>query len=432
MKQPIEKNLLQTFRFFLLMRLMLTLFSLAFQLQPLEYLRDTLANTTITVIVLVYLYLRPLQTWLGRLYLPIAVSIVSMHLLIEQRLIQFRTTQLDLSLERDLLRILEAFTSSSVENTAIPLLFTLATTTFLFVPLVLISWQYRFRAVLVYILFITLFDIASIAFFGQYVQFNLPVEGFSIVVRNVASLLVGYIVTRIMQTQRAQKEELASVNRQLAAYATTREQLFVTQERNRLARELHDTLAHTMSAVTVKLNAVGILWQKDPQRAEKMLNEVIVTLSDGNDETRRALRDLRASPLDDMCLVLAIRNLAESAAQRGNFALDLQTPTRDIRFSPHIEQAIYRIAQESLANVVEHAEASHVSVVMDRYNTDIKLTIRDNGNGFVQDITPVQHTEGHFGLLGMQERASMINGTLLIESQKQVGTSVSLTVETTL
>ncbi|MEO1643746.1 MAG: hypothetical protein AAFR67_01065, partial [Chloroflexota bacterium] len=139
MKQPIEKNLLQTFRFFLLMRLMLTLFSLAFQLQPLEYLRDTLANTTITVIVLVYLYLRPLQTWLGRLYLPIAVSIVSMHLLIKQRLIQFRTTQLDLSLERDLLRILEAFTSSSVENTAIPLLFTLATTTFLFVPLVLIS-----------------------------------------------------------------------------------------------------------------------------------------------------------------------------------------------------------------------------------------------------------------------------------------------------
>ncbi|MEO0597049.1 MAG: sensor histidine kinase, partial [Chloroflexota bacterium] len=285
---------------------------------------------------------------------------------------------------------------------------------------------------LVFVLFISVFDIASIGFFGQYVRFDLPIEMFSILVRNIGFLLVGYIVTRIMATQREQKEQLATVNRQLVAYATTREQLFVTQERNRLARELHDTLAHTMSAVTVKLNAVGILWEKDSQRAQTMLNEVIATLNDGNDETRRALRDLRASPLDDMGLVLAIRNLAESAAQRGNFALDLQTPTRDMRFSPDIEQAIYRIAQESLANVVEHAEASHVSVVMDMYDVALKLTIRDNGTGFPIDTVESKNGDGHFGLLGMQERASMINGTLVIDSKERLGTSVSLTVETAL
>ncbi|MEL7434755.1 MAG: ATP-binding protein [Chloroflexota bacterium] len=144
------------------------------------------------------------------------------------------------------------------------------------------------------------------------------------------------------------------------------------------------------------------------------------------------MRDLRASPLDDMGLVLAIRNLAESAAQRGNFALDLQTPTRDMRFSPDIEQAIYRIAQESLANVVEHAEASHVSVVMDMYDAALKLTIRDNGTGFPMDTVELKNGDGHFGLLGMQERASMINGTLVIDSKERLGTSVSLTVETAL
>lgn len=110
--------------------------------------------------------------------------------------------------------------------------------------------------------------------------------------------------------------------------------------------------------------------------------------------------------------------------------LDLQTTTRDIRFSPDVEQAIYRIAQESIANVVEHSEASHVSVVMDMVNTAFKLTIRDNGTGFVRDNIQPENGEGHFGLLGMQERASMINGKLIIDSKERMGTSVSLTVET--
>ncbi|MGJ3239056.1 MAG: sensor histidine kinase [Anaerolineae bacterium] len=351
-------------------------------------------------------------------------------MLAQQRSFQFRLAQVDLSLQRDLPPILDSFVIQGIENAAIPLLFTFGATALLFVPLVLVSWQYRFRDVVVYVLSISLFDIASIVFLKQYARFDIPIEVFGLFSRNIAFLMVGYIVTRIMATQREQKEELAKTNRQLAAYATTREQLFVTQERNRLARELHDTLAHTMSAVTVKLNAVNILWENDSQRAQTMLNEVIVALNEGNDETRRALRDLRASPLDDMGLVLAIRNLAESAAQRGNFMLDLETPIRDIRFSPDIEQAIYRIAQESIANVVEHSEASHFSVVMDIHNTVFKLTIRDNGTGFIPDTIDTQNGDGHFGLLGMQERASMINGKLIIDSKERMGTSVSLTLET--
>ena len=80
--------------------------------------------------------------------------------------------------------------------------------------------------------------------------------------------------------------------------------------------------------------------------------------------------------------------------------------------------------------MVEHSEASYFSVVMDMVNTKFRLTIRDNGTGFVRDTIDPHHGDGHFGLLGMQERASMINGTLIIDSKEQMGTSVSLTLET--
>lgn len=432
MNRPIEENLLPVFRFFLLARLALTMFILVWQLQPDASVRLIVLNVFGTAIMMGYLSLNSLQRWLGRGYLPLAISVVSLYLLAQQRMFQFRLAQVDLSLQRDLPPILDSFVLQGIENAAIPLLFTFSGTALLFVPLVLVSWQYRLREVVVYTLGISLFEVASIAFLAQYVRFDIPIEVFGLTTRNFAFLMVGYIITRIMTTQREQKEQLAKTNRQLSAYATTREQLFVTQERNRLARELHDTLAHTMSAVTVKLNAVNILWETDPKRAQMMLNEVIIALNKGNDETRRALRDLRASPLDDLGLVLAIRNLAESAAQRGNFTLDLQIPTYDIRLSPDIEQAIYRIAQESIANVVEHSEASHVSVIMNINNSTLNLTIRDNGIGFTPDTIDSETGAGHFGLLGMQERASMINGKLIIDSKEQMGTSVSLTLEVAL
>ncbi|MEL6308812.1 MAG: sensor histidine kinase [Chloroflexota bacterium] len=432
MKQPIEKNLLRTFRLFLLIRLIMTLVSFVARVPPQGIPVLTMMNVIVVTGLLIYLSSERIHRIMQQLYLPVALVVVTLHLIIEQRLIQIGLTRLGQSDIREIPPWLESFTLPEVEGVVIPVLLTLMTLAFMFVPLVILSWQYRFRVVIAFTAGIFIFDTTLVIVMSYYIQMDLPFEILANIVSGNSFLIVGYIVTRIMATQREQKEQLATVNRQLVAYATTREQLFVTQERNRLARELHDTLAHTMSAVTVKLNAVGILWEKDSQRAQTMLNEVIATLNDGNDETRRALRDLRASPLDDMGLVLAIRNLAESAAQRGNFALDLQTPTRDMRFPPDIEQAIYRIAQESLANVVEHAEASHVSVVMDMYDVALKLTIRDNGTGFPIDTVESKNGDGHFGLLGMQERASMINGTLVIDSKERLGTSVSLTVETAL
>ena len=425
MAYPLEQNLLRTFRLFLTLRLGLTLVSLLLNGGKIELPAYTIGNLLITALILLYLSIDSLQSYLKEAFLPIALGAVTLHLLLEQRLVQLRLAQINLSLNREIPEFLERFTLPGIENATIPLLLTLATTALFFIPLVLLSWQYRFRTVLFYILTTTILDIALIAISSQYARFDIPIEFLGIMVRNVAFLIVGYIVTRIMQTQREQRESLTDMNRKLAAYATTREQLIVSQERNRLARELHDTLAHTLSAVTVKLNAVQLIWENDDVRAKTMLTEVIDTLNEGNAETRRALKDLRSSPLEDMGLVLAIRNLAENAAQRGGFSLDLQTPQRELHFDADIELAIYRIIQESLANTVEHANAKNLSLEMTYSGNILTLLIRDDGCGF--QVASIAQDK-HFGITGMYERASMINAKLEIDSDNK-GTSIRLKVE---
>jgi signal transduction histidine kinase len=204
------------------------------------------------------------------------------------------------------------------------------------------------------------------------------------------------------------------------------EKLTISQERNRLARELHDTIAHTMSGVTVKLNAVHILMQRDPDRASAMLQEVIGSLNEGNQETRRALRDLRATPLDDMGLVLAVRHLAESAAERGGLLLTFRLPTHEVRFTPEVELGIYRVAQEALTNIVEHANARNIRLTIRDTQWFFSLHLEDDGVGL-----PKNHdtAENQFGLQGMQERAAILGADLKITSAPGTGTQVQLTLE---
>ena len=429
MTHSLEKNLLQTFRLFLILRFALTgLATLRFAIEDTGGGFPVLSITTlmITGAMLAYLYADVLRRWLGRFYLPMALVVISLHLILEQRLVQLHFAQLNLNMQRDLPPVLESFTLPGIENAAIPLLFTLSVNVFLFVPLVLISWQYTFRHVLAFIAGTTLIDITLMILLSSYMRFDVPIELLGMGVRDTSFLIVGYIVTELMHTQRQQRRDLAENNRQLATYATTREQLFVTQERNRLARELHDTLAHTLSAVTVKLNAVQLLWDSDAPRARQMLHEVIDTMNDGSAETRRALRALRASPLDDLGLVLAVRHLAERAAQRGGFTLDITTPPYNLHLPPETEQAVYRIMQESLMNIVEHANATRVRLSMNHDGQQLCVTIHDDGTGFDADTYTQQN---HFGLLGMHERSNMINGNLQITSQQQQGTTVRFNVE---
>jgi signal transduction histidine kinase len=251
-------------------------------------------------------------------------------------------------------------------------------------------------------------------------------------------LLVGYIIVQLVSIQREQRQALAqayrlqtAANLRLQRYAAALQELATSRERNRLARELHDTLAHSLSALTVQLEAVRSLWNLDPAAARRQLEQADQTARSGLTEARRALRALRASPLHDLGLPLALRELAQQAADRAGLRLDLRLPERITgRLTPEAEQGIYRIAQETLENVVRHAEARHMGFFLEQEAGGLLLTIEDDGRGF--DPQASQWLEGEdpdrLGIRGMQERASFIGGQLEIARRRSQGTRVRLTV----
>jgi signal transduction histidine kinase len=294
----------------------------------------------------------------------------------------------------------------------------------LFVPLVLVSAQYSMRTMLAFCAATSgleiLLAVPLAVIGGPPLAYHIE----SALLRAVLFIMVGYVVVRLMNGQRTQRAELAAANAQLAQAASTREQLAISQERNRMARELHDTLAHSLSAVAVQLEALNAAWENDPATAKQILTSAQQLTRDGLQEVRRALRSLRAAPLEDLGLLLALRQLAESAAARAGLQLQLELPTTLPQLPPDTEQNIYRVAGEALENVVRHANAQHLTFSL-QLNPHLTLRVQDDGRGF----DPQQAAaEGHYGLTGMQERAAMLGGRLEINSRPGAGTTIQLQI----
>lgn len=230
----------------------------------------------------------------------------------------------------------------------------------------------------------------------------------------------------LLRRRDVQRQALETAHQQLAEHAATLEKLAISRERNRLARELHDTLAHTLSAATVRLNAIQVVWDARPEKAHSLLGEVIDMMNDGMVEVRRALRALRSTPLEDLGLLLALRYLARSAAERGVLQLELSLPRQFEGLHPDDEQGIYRIVQEALENVIKHADATSVKVCAKLTHSGYRFKIEDNGRGF--DVHKTR-SQSHFGLNGMTQRALMMRSYLKITSQLNKGTAVEFTVE---
>ena len=296
---------------------------------------------------------------------------------------------------------------------------------FLTVPLILTAWQYSYTQVALFSLGTMLLELAWTPGASPWRTVQLISTIGVLIGRSIVFMLIGYIITHLMEEQREQRRRLAEANTKLVQYAATLEELAVTRERNRLARELHDTLAHTLSGLAVQLDAIASLRETAPERSDEMLGRALVTTRDGLDETRRALHDLRASPLEALGLSLAVRNLAESAAARAGFSLDLDIPEPLMGLTPEAEQAFYRIAQEALENVLLHADAQHVAVSLKRAQDLATLIVRDDGRGLPKEGTGADR----FGLRGMEERARLIGGRLSVQGGPDGGTVVTLRLE---
>jgi signal transduction histidine kinase len=226
-----------------------------------------------------------------------------------------------------------------------------------------------------------------------------------------------------MQQLRRERQALQEANQKLERYVGTLEQLTVSRERNRVARELHDTLAHTLSGVAVQLEAVNSLWTSDRKQARQILAHSLEAIRDGLTETRRAIQSLRAAPLEDLGLCRALRDYAEAAAGRAGFRLDLDIPLALEGLPAEVEQCFYRIGQEAVENIVRHADAKTVRLSLVHAGPGLRMEIADDGIGF----DPQAAGPGpHFGLQGMRERAGVIHASLEVVSRPGEGTCVRL------
>ncbi len=402
-QELLEPGLLPVFRAYVIARIGAMLSIAGVFLGPLGMaLEGAMLPTAVlyiceTAFLMVYLFLPWLQRKLGRVYLPIALGVATVAPILEMRW-AFYAYGTD--------EILEFW----------------LTFPFLVVPLILVAWQYELREVIVFSLGLGLVEILVMQLLPQPRALHAVTDGGTILGRSLLFLVIGYIVSYLVSEQRRQRQELAKANRKLVRYTATLEQLAITRERNRLARELHDTLAHTLSELAVELDALSSLWEPEDPRAKRMLRHALVTTREGLAETRRALRALRASPLEDLGLALALRQLSESAAARGQFQLELDLP-RDLGdLSPEVEHAFYRVAQEALENVVRHAQAKTVRVALRHQDGSLELVVADDGRGLLPKVAQ----DEHFGLRGMEERAELIHGKLEVDARPGKGTTVRL------
>ncbi|MGE5642163.1 MAG: ATP-binding protein, partial [Byssovorax cruenta] len=198
-------------------------------------------------------------------------------------------------------------------------------------------------------------------------------------------------------------------------------------ERTRLARELHDDTIQAVIALKQRVQ----LAQKSvkDQNARQSLTELETLAEQTVENLRRLTRALRPIYLEDLGLVTALEMLTREISQTNNLEVEFHRSGQERRLPRDVELALYRIAQEALNNVVRHAKANH-AVVSIHFDDEIKLEVRDNGVGFTVPKSPTDFAHnGHFGLLGMRERADLIGGRLEVQSEAKQGTSLSVRLE---
>jgi len=289
------------------------------------------------------------------------------------------------------------------------------------VPIVLIAWQYKFRYVIVIIIFSTYVELFVLVPHFSAVDFDAFLILGGPLIRAFALGTIGLIVNRLVAIQRAQRRELILANIQLGEHSKTLEQLATSNERNRLARELHDTLAHTLSGNAVNLEAIKTMIPLEMAEIREMLEKSLSNTRAGLNETRRALRALRPLRLEKLGLRKAVIDLANEASARGKFIISKTIPEVLPDLTPDDEQSIFRITQESLENIVRHSKARNVEFIIEQHNNNLLLTITDDGIGF--DLSEEDLSQ-NLGIEGMKERTALIRGEFSILSKIGNGTTV--------
>jgi chemotaxis family two-component system sensor kinase Cph1 len=195
-------------------------------------------------------------------------------------------------------------------------------------------------------------------------------------------------------------------------------------ERLRIARELHDTLGQSLTLLQLGLEVLGGLPADSAAFQERLAGLKSLAVELGRDLSRLAW-EVRPMALDDLGIETAIRNLLETWSERSAIPFDLHMTLADKRLSSEIETTLYRVLQEALTNVVRHANANHVGVVLGATDELVMMIIEDDGQGFSSDAAePGNLPPKRLGLLGIRERVALVDGSLEVESAPGGGTTV--------
>ncbi len=224
-------------------------------------------------------------------------------------------------------------------------------------------------------------------------------------------LLFSEVVVRERQARAALDEahrRLGEAHQRLGEYAVQVEDLATVQERNRLAREIHDSLGHHLTAIHIHLEAARTFLDDQPHQVLDALGVAQTLTQEGLAEVRRSVAALRASPLEDRSLPEALASAADEC-RRAGLPTDLVVTGSPRSLSPAVKQALFRAAQEGLTNVRKHAQASQAGVTLDYGAGLVTLTMWDDGVGTVE-------ADGGFGLLGVRERVHLLGGRVEIRT----------------
>jgi signal transduction histidine kinase len=216
-------------------------------------------------------------------------------------------------------------------------------------------------------------------------------------------------------------EELREAHRQLQEYALRAEESAVVEERNRLAREMHDTLGHRLTVAAVQLEAAQRLCSQDTGRAQHLMGTVRDQVREALSELRSTVATLRTPIEADLQLRHSLRRLVAQFEEATNLTVHQVLPKEMPNLSPKHRLALYRAVQEGLTNIQKHAQASQVWLVLSAHGGAITLLIADDGSGasFSGELAG-------FGLRGLRERAAQLDGELHLEPRRGGGTQLSL------
>ncbi|MDB9496936.1 sensor histidine kinase [Spirulina major CS-329] len=240
-----------------------------------------------------------------------------------------------------------------------------------------------------------------------------------------AALLYGLVLLFVMLlvgavlSERESREALLMANTRLRRYALLIENQAMLQERSRIAREMHDSVGHALTAQSIQLENAALSYrQGDPEQGQTHLSAARQLGKDALRDVRQSVASLQTSPLQGRSLPQAVQALADNFTQTTQIPVDVAiAPLKTI--PPELSTALYRLVQEALTNITRYSAAAQVQITLTAAPGQISLTIADNGQGFDQR----QNTTG-FGLRSMRDRIEAIGGQFQIHSEPGQGCTI--------